>query len=243
MMKQLWRGRACALGVLLSLTIGTSPAEVPDKRQRLGTWMAHYYEHPEPEALAGWMREVSASGILEKTSARYPVMIFVSELASQNPGKVAAWCDGLANLPTANRAVFAWSFRNAGAPGSERCLKELPADAEAALRDLKVFSPLQRAPVTPGDLDLLWAVFVATGDERPVHMIVDVLSWPLPERGATGSVEALLLNGAAKWSLASNARQHARVRRILEQRQGEASGSLRQALDELLAKLAAGETS
>jgi hypothetical protein len=242
-MQQLWRGRACALGVLLSLTVGTSPAEEPDKRQRLGTWMAHYYEHPEPEALAGWMREVSASGSLEKVSARYPVMIFVSELASQNPGRVAGWCDGLVDLPAAHRVAFAWSFRNAGAPGSERCLRDLPADAEAKLRDLKVFSPLQRAPVTPGDLDLLWAVFVATGDERPVHMIVDVLSRPLPERGQPGSVEALLMNGAAKWSLASNARQHARVRRILEQRRSEASASLRQVLDELLAKPAVGEDS
>lgn len=232
-------GRGLALGAFLFLgVIGSLRAAEPpgvERLKRLGQWMAHYYERPEPNDLPRWMQEISASGGLEKASARYPVMVFVSEVARDHPANVGAWCEALLTLPPSHRAVFAWSFRNANAPQHERCQRGLPPDVVTSLRNAKPFLPLSRVPVTPGDLDMLWAAFMATGNEQPVNMIIDVLSRPLPERGASGSVEALLMNGAAKWSLASNAKQHPRVRLILEQRQAKASGLLRQQLDRLLA--------
>ena len=77
-------GRGWALGAFLFLgVIGSLRAAEPpgvERLKRLGQWMAHYYEHPEPNGLPRWMQEISASGGLEKASARYPVMVFVSEV-------------------------------------------------------------------------------------------------------------------------------------------------------------------
>lgn len=232
-------GSIWALGAFLFLGPASASqatqASETETLQRLGTWMAHYYEHPEPDALPRWMQEISASGGLEKASARYPVLIFVSTVVSQHPAKAGAWCDALSSLPATHRAMFAWSFKNANAPQHERCQKDLPRDVVNGLRAAKPIRPLSRPPTTPGDLDMLWATFMASGDEQPVNMIVDVLLRPLPASNAPGSIEALLMNGAAKWSLASNAKQHARVRLILEQRRAKANAPLRQEINQLLA--------
>ncbi len=227
-----------ALILLAGLSAPVSAAEPPGSPElkRLGNWMAHYYEQPEPNRLATWIADISAAGGLDKASARAPLAMFMSEVARQYPDKVGAWCDALVELPAQHLGVVAWSFRNAGVVAYERCTRPLAAEFRARLSGAKPYSPLNQPATRPGDLDMLWAVFSATGDDRPVNMIVDVLARPLPERTAPGSVEALLMNGAAKWSLAANARQHRRVAEILRQRQETASGALRQELDQLLAK-------
>ncbi len=204
--------------------------------KRSGEWMAHYYEHQDSDALPKWIKEISANGGLNKPTARFPVLVFVSELARQHKEKVDAWCAALSDLPVEHRVAISWSFKNSGATNLDRCTKGFPDETLAKLADAKPYSPLNKPASKPGDLDVLWAVFMATGDESPVNMIIDVLARPLPGKGMPGSVEALLMNGAAKWSLALNARQHPRVKSIVTQRASSAEGLLRQGLDEVLGK-------
>jgi hypothetical protein len=79
----------------------------------------------------------------------------------------------------------------------------------------------------PRDMDFLWAEFMATGKPEPVEKIIGALSatpdridisgtyWV--ERGISSSDMASgMLSGAAEWSLAANAFQHARVNGIIK---------------------------
>ncbi|HZP24240.1 MAG TPA: hypothetical protein VFB04_12380, partial [Terriglobales bacterium] len=61
-------------------------------------------------------------------------------------------------------------------------------------------------------LDALWASFFASGDERYVNRIIGAL----PLVNARGDTGKMLIGGAARWSLASNAYQHPKVMQICE---------------------------
>ena len=60
-----------------------------------------------------------------------------------------------------------------------------------------------------GDLDLLWVEFMTTGNDEAVKRIISVLHWLEDGRGME-----IAIGGAARWSLASNCREHKRVLEI-----------------------------
>ena len=219
----------------LPLLCGVSHAQ--EALKNVGEQMAHYYENPNPEAFVSWIKDASAAGAFEKSSAQLSMMIFMSEVIRSNPDKGAAWCKELSSLPSANKAYVAWSFHNANIRAQDECIQDLLGLSDEDKK--KVLSaerhyPLARQPTTPSDLDMLWATFMATGNELAVNRIIDVLGMPSPEKGTPGSIEMLLLKGAAKWSLSSNIQQHRRVFEIANTRRSVESGALRKELDEAI---------
>lgn len=200
--------------------------------------MAHYYESPQPDQFPKWIRDASASGAFEKPSARFPLMTFATEVLRMNPTKGEEWCKALASLPPAHKAFVGWSFINSRIPGAEQCVRTqlgLSVGDVQKVLGANRHDPLSREPSTPGDLDLLWAVFCATGSEVAVNKIIDVLARPSPERGTPGSIEMLLIKSTARWSLSSNVQQHKRVAEIVRNRRVLESGTLHKELDEVIA--------
>lgn len=227
------------LSVLLLLLAG--PAVAQDRMADPGEWMAHYYEHPQPGRVTEWVQAVSAQGYFAKQSSRFPLMTFLSEVVAQNPAEVARWCAEWASLPEKDRMVVAWSVRNAKVTAQDSCIrKDLRLGAEQVEKLLQAprHDPLSHEARSPSDLDMLWAVFVATGKPAAVNRIIDVLGRPLPEEKTREGINALLLQGAAKWSLGSNIRQHARVAEIAKARLETATGLLQRELGEVVRKAA-----
>ena len=207
--------------------------------QNVGEQMAHYYEKPNPGVIVSWIKYVSAAGVFQNESARLPMMIFISEVVKSNPDKSAQWCKELSVLPSANKAYVAWSFRNANVPAQGECIQTLLGLSDG--EKLKVLAterhdPLAKAPTTPGDLDMLWAIFMATGSELAVNRIIDVLGIPAPKNSSYGAMEMqmLILKGSAKWSLSSNIQQHRRVAEIVNARRLHGSDALRKELDSVI---------
>ena len=227
--------------IVISLLLG-GISHAQEALKNVGEQMAHYYENPNSVPFVSWIRAASEAGAFEKPSARFPMMIFVSEVVKNNPDKGAQWCKELSSLPDANKAYVAWSFRNANIPAQNECIQSLfglsEADRKKVLGAAR-HAPLARPPTNPNDLDMLWATFMATGSELAVNRIIDVLGRPSPEKGEPGSIEMLLLKGAAKWSLSSNIRQHRRVAEITNARRAVESGPLRKELDEVIEKTTA----
>ena len=206
-----------------------------------GEWMAHYYENPRPGQLSEWMRTISAQGLFAKQASRFPAMTFLSEVLAQNPGEAGRWCREWADLPEMDRMVVAWSFRNSNVAAQDSCIrKDLGLDPGQVDKVLKAarHDPLTMEASSPSDLDMLWAVFMATGNPAAVHRIIDVLGRPLPEEKTRAGINALLLQGAAKWSLGSNIRQHPRVAGIAKTRLETATGLLQSELGEVVGRAA-----
>lgn len=94
------------------------------------------------------------------------------------------------------------------------------------------------APNSPIALDYLWAEFVITGEETPVKKIISVLDYrykKIDDRKFTdGDVNQVLVYGAARWSLAANAKQNRRVYDIIQREFASAQGNRKQNLEEIL---------
>ena len=86
------------------------------------------------------------------------------------------------------------------------------------------------APVqSPESLDMLWAVFSATGDPEAVKKIASAVHFAKDGKGAQ-----LMLGGAAQWSLTSQAAQHPRVLRVVQEEEKNSDGPQKAVLDEIL---------
>ncbi len=104
-----------------------------------------------------------------------------------------------------------------GVPEARAILQELSSSmpAQAARIRFLLATPAPHIVEIPPDqgawvLDAWWGYFLATGEELPVRAVIAVLPWTQ----VRGDVGRLLIGGAARWSLASNAVQHDRVLEI-----------------------------
>jgi len=90
-------------------------------------------------------------------------------------------------------------------------------------------------------LDYLWAEFMATGSEEAVRKIISVLDIYVDRNNkhpTEQDLEDAILKNSAKWSLKSNAEQHEKVYRIVEQEAETATGIRKQELEEILGSIA-----
>ena len=88
--------------------------------------------------------------------------------------------------------------------------------------------PLEQGPWV---LDALWGYFMAAGDEAPVARIITALPWV----NIRGDVPRLLVGGAARWPLISNAVQHDRVMAVCRKEVTTQSTEVKVVLTEVIA--------
>ncbi len=111
-------------------------------------------------------------------------------------------------------------------------IKQLPTEIQQSIAK----RPHDPTPIdtqeisSPAILDMLWANFMATGDERYVKRIITASPW-LDSPGV--STEKKIISGAARWSLTANARQHKRVLQIC-MRERDNQPALKQVLTEII---------
>ena len=145
---------------------------------------------------------------------------FYAKIFEQNPSVVRQIEPLLPTWPTGHQAFVHEALRRCG---TETCRQVLKAPA----------APSSASQETdPGTLDDSWAAFFATGDERYVREIIEVLPWS----EVRGDVNRLLTGGAARWSLASNAYQHGRVLAVCEKVAREAASPTKGILEQIIAQ-------
>lgn len=180
-------------------------------------WMTYYYLHPQPDLLVPGILLADKQGLLDDTG-RAPLMAFVSQVFSQNPGKIKTWSEQLQALkPTSKSLLYTalyWSPAPEARETLDKIIQTLPEKAQAELKTQTAHpaEPIEKMDITtPAVLDELWGSFCATGDERYVNRLLTVLPW-CDSDGK--DLMKLMIGGAAKWSLTSNAEQHPRVMSI-----------------------------
>jgi hypothetical protein len=107
-----------------------------------------------------------------------------------------------------------------------------PMEEGTALRVLRGSLPptIESIPIdSPATLDFLWGCFFASGSDVPVLRIIDQMK--LANR--RGDANAMLIGGAAQWSVSANARQHEKVLAIVKERAKTADPETKAKLDEI----------
>ena len=192
--------------------------------EELGKWLAYYYQEPNPIMAVDNLEALNESfkrnkGIsLAEVSERGGVRTFYAEIFTSSPEAVELIESRLPELSVDIRVFVNEAIR--------RC-----ASAECDKVRGTPYVPINESLSVSG-LDDHWAAFSATGSKAHVVAIIEAL--PLIE--VRGNVDQLMIGGAAKWSLTSNAVQHSRVLAYCREYLEVANDPIKRILSEVVAE-------
>jgi hypothetical protein len=180
-------------------------------------WMSYYYLRPAPDEVAEALRTVDSEGYFQNDDVQAPLTGFFAEVFRANPARISEWVkpyerrEGLHILYSAlwiadssqSKAALL-SLQTAASVSEGPLIESLLSNSPPSINDTAVNGPAV--------LDYLWGRFMASGADEPVVRVIREIQLS----GPSGGTMQMLISGAAKWSVAANARQHARVLVILK---------------------------
>lgn len=202
----------------------SAPVKAIKTTDDLSRWMNYYYLHPQPDLMIQAIDYIQKNN-LASNDARNSLIAFFSQLIAQNPQKLAAWTEHFKSMDERMKGILWTAMWQADTPESKKQLviftNSLSPEIKKATSKMPAPVAIEKMPIQgPGALDRLWSCFCATGDERYVKRVIEVLP-PPDTHGAKqvpGNVASEMMRaGAAKWSLTSNAHQHKKVLAICMQ--------------------------
>jgi hypothetical protein len=245
-------------------TVETKPSELKsseravikkiDSQDALAEWFSFYYQHPQPSQIIPALLYADKSGFLEKVSNRAIMASFLVALLPQNPTLLDELLTKLKPLSMDLRSLLVsviWMSNNEAAKAKVPMLiSVLPESNQNKITNsmLVKWQPLIEQKVdTPEQLDMLWAAFSATGDDKYVERLLSVL-----QEGELASAQAMsasvsrgvaskvnlnrvLVFEAASWSITSNAKQHKKVLEICKRvakSKGKDSAALQRVIED-----------
>lgn len=180
-------------------------------QEQLSQWLHFYYQNPHPDQVVPALLAASKLGLFKGGKPSPPFSGFLAGWLAHNPAQAASLIEASAALPADEQGIVIIGLTYSGLPQTKALLEKLRQRMQADANRLPPLrEPLSLLDVPlengPAVLDALWGYFMAAGDEAPVLKIMTALPWVESRDKAQ-----LLLGGAAKWSLTSNATQHPRV--------------------------------
>lgn len=183
--------------------------------QEIEQWMTYYYQYPQPESVPLAIESLSKEGGFREENAIEQIMFFLSFIFRANPDNVVEWTSPfIADLPLMEKEMIItslWLSDTQTAKDYLGLLATTTPEVQQYINDLTAESPpdVEQMPVdNPGSLDVLWAAFMATGEEKYVIRIISALA----DCDDKDDAIKQLIGNTAKWSLKSNAESHATVK-------------------------------
>lgn len=207
--------RRLLLGVAALLFAYTSAA-LTEQRPGLSTYdevsaFTHsYYQQPRPEMIEHLMSAVPLTALFkERPNSRPGYVGFFSEVFAANPDRLLQWRQHIAKQDQPMRDVLE---------------QALSMNKSGGVNAIDGYSgPLN---------DMRWGAFFASGHAAHVSKLIEQLRFVDDREDAN----RFALGAASKWSLASNAQSHGRVRAILEVAQQTSDARTREIIVDLLSK-------
>ena len=223
--------RAKAIGKAVGSNNHAAPNEANPERQAMNepagpvqdiktetdfnNWSTYYYLYPRPDLTVKALLFAEQSGYFNKNDVRVILIALTSQIFRQNPKQLPAWIKELAPMKTEHKQLIwkaLWQANTAESQNAANLLAQnFPTYGRPPVLSQSSPSPqpIEKMELSPPVLDMLWASFFITGDERYVERIMAAL----PGQGQHDA-NKMITAGAASWSLAANAHQHKRVMNI-----------------------------
>lgn len=180
------------------------PARADEKPLDSGTaskLMTYYYVNKDTTQVGPFLAWLESSHVTDNENIAIPVTAFVAGVFAENPDKVQGWVTSVAFTGTTKEVIeralwYAGRGDLIGDALHDRV--DYAGDKPVSLLDM----PLE----TPGSFDMMWGMFMATGNVAYPARLINVLDESVAFTG-DAKVDAIY-RGAAVWSLQSNAEQH-----------------------------------
>ncbi len=211
------------------------PAEEPP--HRLSQWLTYYYKPPHTDSDIEYIKEIFQIGLFNASNST-PLTMFLAEFFRQNETRIPGWEKQLHQIPQAQDHLLLRALWQANSEASLKVLARWPdKNREKTIQTIKQTPPIDLETlsiISPEMLDMLWATFFASGNPRYVERIIGVLDLPTDSDQKQARINNLLLVGAAKWSLSSNAVQHDLVHQTCERFANNDNPVISRAITEIL---------
>jgi len=210
---------------LLFLFVCISTIIAADPKYSSDQWLSSYFRNPQPDRFVEEVRAMSSGGYFSKQSSQPPLIAFLGRVMAQNPGKIEGWMKALDDLPVSDRDVMYAALWFSGTEEGKRSL------AARGIKDYDGKNPpviLTMEIDSPTVIDMLWAWYFATGDEKAVRRVISAFNLSEHE----GAMERFksskktqqdkqaayqdLAFKSAQWSLADNCSRFPEVKGICE---------------------------
>lgn len=197
----------------------TKPDSATDEAPDISEWLENYYLHPEPDRISWLLDELVKQEILQSDEARTSVIIFLGHIFEAHPNRLTEWLPPEDRIYQDERVYLYSALWQANSPEANAILDDVQERGLAEVREQlqrirkRQPRPILEMPITsPARLDMYWASFFATGDERYIKALRAVLRWDPNDP----DVRRVLIRRAALWSLTENAKVHERVYRACQ---------------------------
>lgn len=224
------------LALIIILPISAHALSVDDDR-----WIRFYYQDPQPNQLAEWLAKMVDDGAPTNKNQFYPVFTFTSQILRQHPELANNLVEKLSSYDEEDRAFLALILWHGKIPDAKLIIEKnlsLPNEVISKITSVLPYNPIDHPVTTPSDMDMLWATFMATGNEQAVNRIIDYLSTPVSsKKAAEKSKEDFITEvylSAAEWSLESNGRQDPNVAEIIKNRFKESDDDMKAKLTPII---------
>jgi hypothetical protein len=201
-------------------------------------WMSNYYKNPEPKYLFDAFKYGSSSREIADFGSRSTVTTFFAACLRNDTTQQSFF---LSQLNETINEDFIYGFgltlwlihtEHSGKLWQKfvqldqikKYQKEFAMIANSKYRDIWTDS-INAAE----QLDLLWADFFATGNERSIQRIISVL-----KNIKSTDNNTMMIASAAKWSLTSNAISHDKVLSICKTQELTADKDIKEALEQVI---------
>jgi hypothetical protein len=184
---------------------------------QLEQWISYYYKNPQPNITPMAIDALRKGGYLSTERSVEPISVLLSFIFRFNPEKIETWLAPFREIPNHEKLVIAQALWYSNTLQARNYLATMLETANNELKEL-INSLLRESPQEidqipifyPSILDMLWAAFMATGDEKYVIRLMSVL----PYVNAKDNPTKQMIGDTAKWSLMSNAIKHEKVKFI-----------------------------
>lgn len=195
-------------------------------------WLTFFYQHQRIDLLGEMVTRLDRDGVLGKASARAPIVAFLSVLLRRADVRGEEWVRSVDVAPRGREVLLEALWRAGMGPAATRIAvaQGLPSERFGEPPPDLLGMPLD----APGDLDMMWGAFMASGDVAFPRRILAVLD--APPRAAGETPQRAILVKVARWSLASNARQHPVVLQLIRDEAGRRTGLSKGVADEIVAE-------
>jgi hypothetical protein len=202
-----------------------------DKQIELINWMVFYYQKPEPDEFPNKLTAFSKAGLLDEERKQFPFLGFASTLFRDNPTRLNSWLSNIEALPPDQKRIVLLSLWLSDTRESILLFKQAKYRALISGKNYFNFETDKPAPdldsIDPmygGFLDIQWGRFLASGNKKPIRLIIRTLafgdSWGAAEKYSEPFSEVQkheiikeAIFKAALWSLQSNCKVHPAIKK------------------------------
>lgn len=226
------------LMVCLFPIVSTASDQSFKNSEEFGDWVSNYYKEPSVQRVLPAFHYFGRPEVF-KRSSMIPLSFFFSSIFKKQPELLKPFFESMKSERSKEKLYMAiMTLILTDSDESNKLLEKIDLTwqldrvmVESVQRGLKENIPdiLDKPVDNPVMLDVMWAIFSATGEEKPIKRIISILHLE-----KNGKAKEVVLAGAARWSLGSKMKQDKRVLEIAERHVHEIDGINKKILLEVI---------